>query len=190
VPCARSARARLHKLKMPFLCGGGSSAGAVLTEEEKKAAATAKKTLKAQAEADEKPVKMLLLGAGESGKSTIFKQMKVRASRPTAVHRVQPHDPCSHCLQPSHACHSTGRQPGAGVGEGEIGIVRPRTRPVGRWSDGTVWRLTPSVFACLSPAWMRVGHQQRWLHEGRAARIYSHRALKHSHVDEKSADGV
>jgi hypothetical protein len=79
------------------------------------------------------PVKMLLLGAGESGKSTIFKQMKVRASRPTAVHRVQPHDPCSHCLQPSHACHSTGRQPGAGVGEGEIGIVRPRTRPVGRW---------------------------------------------------------
>jgi hypothetical protein len=136
------------------------------------------------------PVKMLLLGAGESGKSTIFKQMKVRASRPTAVHRVQPHDPCSHCLQPSHACHSTGRQPGAGVGEGEIGIVRPRTRPVGRWSDGTVWRLTPSVFACLSPAWMRVGHQQRWLHEGRAARIYSHRALKHSHVDEKSADGV
>jgi hypothetical protein len=39
---------------MPFLCGGGSSAGEVLTEEEKKAAATAKKTLKAQAEADEK----------------------------------------------------------------------------------------------------------------------------------------
>ena len=54
LPCARSARARLHKLKMPFLCGGGSSAGEVLTEEEKKAAATAKKTLKAQAEADEK----------------------------------------------------------------------------------------------------------------------------------------
>ena len=54
MPCARSARAQLHKLKMPFLCGGGSSAGAVLTEEEKKAAATAKKTLKAQAEADEK----------------------------------------------------------------------------------------------------------------------------------------
>ena len=56
VPCARarSARAHLHELKMSFLCGGGSSAGAVLTEEEKKAAATAKKTLKAQAEADEK----------------------------------------------------------------------------------------------------------------------------------------
>jgi len=57
------------------MCGGGG--GPEMSEEEKKAQAEFNATARDVKKESEKPIKMLLLGAGESGKSTIFKQMKV-----------------------------------------------------------------------------------------------------------------
>lgn len=64
---------------MSLICGGGGGGGGAeeLTEEEKKANAQMNTDAKKETVKQAKVIKMLLLGAGESGKSTIFKQMKV-----------------------------------------------------------------------------------------------------------------
>jgi len=63
---------------MSLLCGGGGDDGAAdMDAEQTKINTEAVKTISKTAEAQSKVIKMLLLGAGESGKSTIFKQMKI-----------------------------------------------------------------------------------------------------------------
>jgi len=63
---------------MSLLCGGGGGDGAEdMDPDQAKINAEAQKTISKTAEAQAKVIKMLLLGAGESGKSTIFKQMKI-----------------------------------------------------------------------------------------------------------------
>jgi GTPase SAR1 family protein len=58
-------------------CLGGGSASDDVDPELKRKNSDVKKATKAAAGEDAKVIKMLLLGAGESGKSTIFKQMKI-----------------------------------------------------------------------------------------------------------------
>jgi hypothetical protein len=53
-------------------CGGGKGSAA-----EAKQSATIEKTLNSAKKEQQNHIKLLLLGAGESGKSTIAKQMKI-----------------------------------------------------------------------------------------------------------------
>jgi len=62
---------------MALMCGGGGGGQAEISPEEARVQAEAKKQMAKELADDAKIIKMLLLGAGESGKSTIFKQMKV-----------------------------------------------------------------------------------------------------------------